>query len=229
MKLMSCVHQAAHSTLCACFVRYWYARVRSFPACLLSLCVSLVASVRVRAVLVVYLYKIYKVGRSTVRSRSRGGGLELYYASYHPLQTSVPATARFRSPITVRRRRHPEGLQHCNCYHPTDRQPSRDPLHVNHLKPGGEDHLQPPGLQQHFSAGDRFEGNTKGAGAVFGLLFGVGIAQGPASVGLPTLMLQQKIVFRSSASSVSSGRTRPAWWKSKARGADRIRMTSDNL
>ena len=127
MKLMSCVHQAAHSTLCACFVRYWYARVRSFPACLLSLCVSLVASVRVRAVLVVYLYKIYKVGRSTVRSRSRGGGLELYYASYHPLQTSVPATARFRSPITVRRRRHPEGLQHCNCYHPTDRQPSRDP------------------------------------------------------------------------------------------------------
>ena len=122
---MSCVHQAAHSTLCACFVRYWYARVRSFPVCLLSLCVSLVASVRVRAVLVVYLYKIYKVGRSTVRSRSRGDSLELYYAYYHPLQTSVPATARFRYRLTPEVADTRGGFS--NIYHPTDRQPSRDP------------------------------------------------------------------------------------------------------
>ena len=43
---------------------------------------------------------------------------------------------------------------------------------------------------------DRFEGNTKGAGAVFGLLVGAGLDSGPASVGLPGLMLQQKLVQR---------------------------------
>ena len=153
----------------------------------------------------------------------------LFYAYYHPLQNKRPCNSPFSISVPLLGgRRHPEGAFPTSIIPPTGNR-VETPLHVNHLKPGGEDHLQPPGLQQHFSAGDRFEGNTKGAGAVFGLLFGVGIAQGPASVGLPTLMLQQKIVFRSSASSVSSGRTRPALWKSKARGADRIRMTSDNL
>lgn len=114
---MSCVHQAAHSTLCACFVRYWYARVRSFPVCLLSLCVSLVASVQVRAVLVVYLYKIYKVGRSTVRSRSRGGGLvQQPVFDLGPISGKEVADTKkgFSIPTAIN-------------YHPTDRQPSRDP------------------------------------------------------------------------------------------------------
>ena len=37
-----------------------------------------------------------------------------------------------------------------------------------------------------------FEGNTKGSGAVFGLLAGAGL-QLPASVGDPALMLQQRL------------------------------------
>ena len=69
---------------------------------------------------------------------------------------------------------------------------------------------------------DRFEGNTKGAGAVFGLLVGAGIDSGPASVGLPTLMLQQKIVQKLGflGKQWSDEADVPAWWKSKARGAD---------
>lgn len=69
---------------------------------------------------------------------------------------------------------------------------------------------------------DRFEGNTKGAGAVFGLLVGAGVDSGPASVGLPTLMLQQKIVQRLGifGKQWSDDVDVPSWWKSKARGAD---------
>jgi hypothetical protein len=69
---------------------------------------------------------------------------------------------------------------------------------------------------------DRFEGNTKGGGAVFGLLNGAGIDNGPASVGLPTLMLQQKLVQASGlvGKQWSNEDRIPRWWKSAARGAD---------
>ena len=69
---------------------------------------------------------------------------------------------------------------------------------------------------------DRFEGNTKGAGAVFGLLVGAGVDSGPASVGLPTLMLQQKLVQASGlfGKQWSDEAKIPRWWKSAARGAD---------
>ena len=70
---------------------------------------------------------------------------------------------------------------------------------------------------------DRFEGNTKGSGAVFGLLAGAGL-QLPASVGDPALMLQQRLntdvlkgIF---GKTWSSEEEVPAWWKSKAKGAD---------
>ena len=69
---------------------------------------------------------------------------------------------------------------------------------------------------------DRFEGNTKGAGAFFGLLVGAGVVSGPASVGLPTLMLQQKVVQKLGifGKQWSDEADVPAWWKSKAVGAD---------
>ena len=69
---------------------------------------------------------------------------------------------------------------------------------------------------------DRFEGNTKGAGAVFGLLVGAGVDSGPASVGLPTLMLQQKVVQKLGifGKQWSDEADVPVWWKSKAVGAD---------
>lgn len=70
---------------------------------------------------------------------------------------------------------------------------------------------------------DRFEGNTKGSGAVFGLLAGAGL-QLPAAVGDNALMLQQRLntdilkgVFGKTWSSEDEI---PSWWKSKARGAD---------
>ena len=70
---------------------------------------------------------------------------------------------------------------------------------------------------------DRFEGNTKGSGAVFGLLAGAGL-QLPAAVGDGALMLQQRL--NTDLLSGIFGRTWsrdaevPAWWKSKAKGAD---------
>jgi hypothetical protein len=69
---------------------------------------------------------------------------------------------------------------------------------------------------------DRFEGNTKGGGAIFGLLTGAGVDGGPASVGLPTLMLQQKLVQASGlvGKQWSDEDRIPRWWKSAARGAD---------
>ena len=70
---------------------------------------------------------------------------------------------------------------------------------------------------------DRFEGNTQGAGAVFGLLAGAGL-QLPANVGDAALMLQQRLntdllrgIF---GKTWSSDAEVPSWWKSKARGAD---------
>ena len=69
---------------------------------------------------------------------------------------------------------------------------------------------------------DRFEGNTMGAGAGFGLLYGAGFVGAGSSVGLPMLMLQQKIVqnLGIAPKQWADEADIPAWWKSKARGAD---------
>ncbi len=69
---------------------------------------------------------------------------------------------------------------------------------------------------------DRWEGTTKGAGAVFGLLVGAGLDAGNASVGDAFLQAQQRFIH------VIGGFGRnwslegeiPEWWKSRARGAD---------
>jgi len=68
---------------------------------------------------------------------------------------------------------------------------------------------------------DRFEGNTKGAGAVFGLLFGAGLEQS-VQVGDLALMLQQRLVTDvfGVGKSWSKEEDVPAWWKSQAKGAD---------
>ena len=69
---------------------------------------------------------------------------------------------------------------------------------------------------------DRFEGTTKGAGAIFGLIAGAGADLPTPSVGSPLLMLQQKIVqaLGVAGKQWSDEQDIPAWWKSKARGAD---------
>ena len=69
---------------------------------------------------------------------------------------------------------------------------------------------------------DRFEGNTKGGGAIFGLLVGAGVDSGPASPGLPTLIFQQKVLQAAGlfGKQWSDDDRIPAWWKSSARGAD---------
>ena len=70
---------------------------------------------------------------------------------------------------------------------------------------------------------DRFEGNTKGSGAVFGLLSGAGLAL-PADIGSPFLMFGQR--FNTDLLGGLLGKTWSsedkvaAWWKSKAKGAD---------
>ena len=70
---------------------------------------------------------------------------------------------------------------------------------------------------------DRFEGNTKGAGAVFGLLFGAGL-QLPSQIGDGALMLQQRlatdVLQGAFGKTWSSEEEVPAWWKSKSKGAD---------
>jgi len=70
---------------------------------------------------------------------------------------------------------------------------------------------------------DRFEGNTKGAGAVFALLAGAGL-QLPAGVGDVGLMMQQKmntdVLGGLFGKTWSSDAEIPAWWKSQARGAE---------
>ena len=70
---------------------------------------------------------------------------------------------------------------------------------------------------------DRFEGNTKGAGAVFGLLAGAGLEL-PTAVGDGALMLQQRLntdLLRGIFGKTWSNEEEvPTWWKSRAKGAD---------
>lgn len=69
---------------------------------------------------------------------------------------------------------------------------------------------------------DRWEGTTKGAGAVFGLLVGAGMGSTSASVGDIALRFQQRLVHAIGGfgRNWSLEEDIPAWWKSKARGAD---------
>mmetsp|Transcript_5020 Transcript_5020/g.14253 ORF Transcript_5020/g.14253 Transcript_5020/m.14253 type:complete len:284 (-) Transcript_5020:17-868(-) len=69
---------------------------------------------------------------------------------------------------------------------------------------------------------DRFEGNTRGAGAVFGLLVGGGLQSGNANVGDPLLRLQQRLTHAigSFGRNWSLEVDIPRWFASKARGAD---------
>ena len=102
---------------------------------------------------------------------------------------------------------------------PATRNKVETPIHVTSLtwNPAGKliyQCISPPV--------DRFEGNTKGAGAILGLLAGAGVDSGPTSVGLPSLMLQQKVFqflgFAGRQWSIDADI--PKWWKSSARGAD---------
>lgn len=70
---------------------------------------------------------------------------------------------------------------------------------------------------------DRFEGDTQGAGAVFGLLKGAGLdGTGSVSPGDPLLRLQQRVfhALGGFGRNWSVEEEIPSWWKSKARGAD---------
>jgi hypothetical protein len=69
---------------------------------------------------------------------------------------------------------------------------------------------------------DRFEGTTKGVGAVFGLLSGAGVAVTSVSPGDNFLRLQQRLFQATGAfgRTWSKEEEIPSWWKSKARGAD---------
>ena len=69
---------------------------------------------------------------------------------------------------------------------------------------------------------DRFEGNTKGAGAIYGLLAGAGVDMGNASVGDIKLRLQQRLItlLTGFGRPWSVDADIPIWWKSKAKGAD---------
>ncbi|KAL3823321.1 hypothetical protein ACHAXA_010456 [Cyclostephanos tholiformis] len=69
---------------------------------------------------------------------------------------------------------------------------------------------------------DRFEGNTRGAGAIFGLLSGAGVDIGNASVGDLKLRLQQRLIdaIGGFGSLWSKDDDIPSWWKSRAKGAD---------
>ena len=69
---------------------------------------------------------------------------------------------------------------------------------------------------------DRFEGTTRGAGAVFGLLVGAGLDPGNASPGDWKLRFQQRLVhlIGGFGRNWSLEEDIPSWWKSKARGAD---------
>ena len=93
------------------------------------------------------------------------------------------------------------------------------PLHVTYLTWNPEGKIVYQSISPPI---DRFEGNTKGAGAVFGLLVGAGVDSGPASVGMPTLMLQQKFLQKAGffGKQWSDEDKIPRWWKSAARGAD---------
>lgn len=69
---------------------------------------------------------------------------------------------------------------------------------------------------------DRFEGNTQGAGAVFGLLVGAGVNSGGAGVGDNFFRFQQRLTnaLGTFGRSWSVEEDIPSWWKSKSRGAD---------
>lgn len=68
---------------------------------------------------------------------------------------------------------------------------------------------------------DRFEGNTKGTGAVFGLLRFAGSEASKGWPGDPWLILLQKLVSLTSIVPAAPwSKEVPAWWKSSARGAE---------
>lgn len=69
---------------------------------------------------------------------------------------------------------------------------------------------------------DRFEGNTNGKVAVFGLLETAGLSL-PSGVGDPIMSAMQKInrQFNSPAQVFSKAEDVPNWWKSKAVGAEK--------
>lgn len=75
------------------------------------------------------------------------------------------------------------------------------------------------------TAVDRFEGNTKGKVAVFGLLETAGIPL-DNNVGNTILILQQKLNrwFNGPAQIYSKAEDVPSWWKSKAVGAEKNDM-----
>lgn len=69
---------------------------------------------------------------------------------------------------------------------------------------------------------DRFEGNTKGAGAVFGCIQTAGFNI-PTNVGDPSLFMQQRLNTALGCpfgKAYSSDEDIPSWWKSKARGGE---------
>lgn len=69
---------------------------------------------------------------------------------------------------------------------------------------------------------DRFEGTTKGSGAIFGLLVGAGLPPSNAVPGNALLRLQQRVIHAIGGfgRNWSYEEDIPSWWKSKARGAD---------
>mmetsp|Transcript_92000 Transcript_92000/g.297747 ORF Transcript_92000/g.297747 Transcript_92000/m.297747 type:complete len:269 (+) Transcript_92000:66-872(+) len=69
---------------------------------------------------------------------------------------------------------------------------------------------------------DRFEGNTKGAGGIYGLLVGAGLESNTPAVGGAFLVMQQKLLHAlgTFGKSWSDDDDLPSWWKSKARGAE---------
>jgi len=77
-------------------------------------------------------------------------------------------------------------------------------------------------IYEHLTtAMDRFEGNTKGKVAVFGLLETAGISLNNG-IGDPVLIFQQKLnrFLNGPAQVFSKDKDIPSWWKSKARGGD---------
>lgn len=77
-------------------------------------------------------------------------------------------------------------------------------------------------IYEHLAAAvDRFEGNTKGTVAVFGLFDTAGQPQ-PSQIGNPFLILIQKIVrwLNLPAQAYSKKNDVPKWWKSAAVGAE---------
>ena len=81
-------------------------------------------------------------------------------------------------------------------------------------------------MYEHLTtAVDRFEGNTKGKVAVFGLLETAGLPL-DNTVGNPLLVFQQKLNrwTNGAAQTYSRPGDVPAWWKSAAVGAEQNDM-----